>query len=845
MRFLFRWRKRRNEELNEEIQGHLELAARENMESGLAPKDAQTAARREFGSIALAEEVTRDMWGGRWFVDLLQDVRYGLRTLRKSPGFTTVAVLTLALGIGATTGVFSVVNTLLLRSLPFHDPSRLALLQNFIPPDGSAEEFHDWRKRSAYLADAAVFEEWDVTLGGAHALIRAHTAYTSWNFFSVLGVQPLLGRGFLPGEDASRRSVAVIGYGLWQDLFAGDPHALEATIQVDGKPVTIIGIAPPRFDYPGKTVLWGPGNFSPGNNGWITIARLKPDISWQHARAAFDTEAARWVAKGGVRAEFFPQPRMLSLQDGLLGPVKNASLILLIAVALMLLIACSNVANLLLARTTDRTAELSIRAALGASRFRLARQLLTECLLISVVAALTGFLVAFWTISLAAKVEPPPLGAQSYSILDGRVLAFTVLVSVFSAGLFGLLPSLYVHRFRAFGTRTSGGTRGSRLARDTFVVTQVALTIVLLSGSVSVGRAFLDLMGTDRGYAVKGIDTVSVSLDGTAHQPEKRELPYFEEVLDHLRTLPGVRAASATEFLPLDATAFVGGPFGLDGHVAERNSIVVPVFSDYFRAIGGSILYGRAFNDKEVRSGANVAVVSEEFAAGFGAPAAVVGRQLTNGDEHRKIVGVIRRTDYQIGAIEAEFQVFVPDSTPGAFCCTFVVRVDGAAQQHLARVRDAIRSVDPEVPVFGVKTMEQRLDETVARPRFYRTMVWAFTGFALLLVVVGTYGILGYAVARRTHEIGIRMALGATQGRVARFVVGEVLLMVCAGIAGGAPLAFWVKPVAAALIGRSAGGVTAPIAFGSIIVFGIAVLAAYLPVRRATKVDPMVALRYE
>jgi hypothetical protein len=323
MRFLFRWRERRNEELNEEIQGHLELAARENMESGLAPKAAQTAARHEFGSIALAEEVTRDMWGGRWFADFLQDVRYGLRMLRKSPGFTAVAVLTLALGIGANAGVFSTVNTLLLRSLPFREPDRLTLLQNFFPPHDTASQFHDWRRHRQYFADAAVFEDIDANLGGGRGVIRAHVAQTSWNFFSVLGTQPILGHGFASGDDVDatgsglpgRNAVAVIGYGLWQELYGGDPKALGATIRVDGNPLTVIGVAPRGFDYPNKTVVWKPGAFNPGNDGWVAIARLKPGVSLARARAAFAVEAERQPRESGDDYNLNPLPKIVSLRD--------------------------------------------------------------------------------------------------------------------------------------------------------------------------------------------------------------------------------------------------------------------------------------------------------------------------------------------------------------------------------------------------------------------------------------------------------------------------------------------------------------------------------------------------
>jgi predicted permease len=861
MRFLFQWRKRRIEELNEEIQGHLELAARENMESGLAPQAARTAARHEFGSIALAEEATRDMWGGRWFADFRQDVRYGVRMLRKSPGFTAVAVLTLALGIGANAGVFSIVNTLLLRSLPFREPDRLTVLQNFIPPHDTAKQFHDWRQQRQYFADAAVFEDIDANLCGGRAVIRAHIAQTSWNFFSVLGTQPILGHGFASGDDVDaegaglpgRNAVAVIGYGLWQELFGGDPKALGVTIRDNGNPLTVIGVAPPGFDFPNKTVVWKPGAFSQGNDGWVAIARLTPGGSLARARAAFAVEAARQSPERGVNHNLDPLPKIVSLRDALLGPVKDASLMLMGAVVLVLLIACTNLANLLMARTAERAAEVSVRAALGASRARLARQLLTECLLLSSIAALAGLLVAFWTTSLAVKVEPPPLGAQSYSTLNGPVLIFTVLATVVAAALFGVLPLLYVTRVHSFGARGSVRTRRSRTVHDGLVVAQVTLTVVLLAAAVSVGSAFVRLMRIDRGYDVKGIATVGVSLDGTTHQGDGRELAYFEEVLGRIRNLPGVHSASATEFLPLYATTFIGGPFGMDWHPASRPSMMVPVFSDYFRTMGGRILFGREFNDAEVRSGAKIAVVDERFARAFGSPADALGRQLTIAGAPpwvpatSKIVGVVRRMDYQTDPTVAdEFQIFVPAANPGIFfSSTFVVGVAGRAEDHLAAIRDTIQSVDPQVPLYSARTMQQRLDEAFARPSFYRTAIWIFAGFALLLTMIGVYGLLAYEVARRTNEIGIRMALGATQSSLVRMVLQDALLMVCIGLVVGAPLVFTTRSVAASLIGNLPASFAEPIAVGAAAIIAAALLAAYLPARRAIKVDPTVALRCE
>jgi putative ABC transport system permease protein len=746
---------------------------------------------------------------------VFQDLKYTLRHWVTRPWHTGFAIAALAIGIGANTGVFSVVNALLLRSLPFREPDRLALLHEFIPPHDSAKQFHDWRQHSAYLADAALLEEFDANLGSANlgsvkqgetrVGTRAHVAQTSWNFFSVLGTEPVLGTGFASDEDVDGtgwglpgpNAVAVIGYGLWQQLFAGDPKVLGSTIRLDGNLLTIVGVAPPGFDYPGKAILWKPAAFSPGNNGWGTVARLKPDVSWPQARAAFAVEAERQSPNRGTIDNSSARPSMSSLQKGLAGPVKNASLMFMGAVVLVLLIACTNVANLLLARTTDRAAELSIRSALGASRARLRRQLLTECLLLSLVATLAGLLIAFWITAFAAKIEPPPLGAQSYSILDGRVLAFTLMVSVLTTLALGVLPSLVfpslvfpslsAGSIHALGSRSFTTTRGSQLVRQSLVAAQVMLTMILLASSLGLGRAFVHLMRIDRGYDVQAVATVAVSLDGTSHAMDKRQLPYFEEVLDRVRRLPGVRSASETDFLPLYASAFVGGPFGLDGRPAARNSTLVPILSGYFQTMGGRILYGREFTEAEIRSGAKVAVVNERFAAGFGAPQDALNHQLTiEGEDPRKIVGVVKGMNYETDPTLADSsQVFLPSETPGSFFSTFVVRVEGRAEDHLAEIRDTIQSADPQVPVFGAKTMQQRLDEVFAAPKFYRTAVWIFAGFAALLAVIGIYGIVSYAVVQRTQEMGVRMALGTTPARLRGMLLRQGLLMVAAGALPG------------------------------------------------------------
>jgi putative ABC transport system permease protein len=725
--------------------------------------------------------------------EVMQDARHALRLWARRPWHTGFAILALAIGIGANTGVFSVVNALLLRSLPFHDPERLAYLSWFFEPHDSAKQFHEWRQQSTYLADTALFEQFDVNLGGSGEWRRAHVAQASWNFFSVLGTQPVLGRAFAPGEDVDgtgwgplgRNAVAVISYGLWQELFAGDQRILGSTIRVDGKPLTVIGVAPPGFDYPVKTVLWKPAAFSPGNNGWETVARLKPGITWPQARAAFTIEADRlWPNRTSLQRIQYPSA-ITELRDELAGPTRNASLLLMACVALILVIACLNVANLLMARTADRATEFSIRCALGASRARISQQVLTECVLLSLAACTAGLFIAFGTTSIVARLQPAPLASQGYSIMDGRVLGFAIAASVFSGLLFGLLPSLYARRVPMSGTRGSISTRGARIMRETLVAGQVMLTIILFAASISVGRAFAHLMHIDRGFDCSGLATVNVSLEGTTHQTDASRLGYFQEALARVRRLPGVRSASATEFLPLYATGFIGGQFRMNGRPQRESSILVPVMTDYFQTMGGRILWGREFSGAEVQDNARVAVVNERFASEFGPPADALGGEIAIGDDPpRRIIGVVKAMDYATEGAGGN-EIFVPDRSPGGFFSAFVVRVTGRAEDRLPMVRDAVQSVDREVPVFGAKTMEQRLADALARPQFYKTAVLCFAAFALLLAVIGIYGIVSYNVAQRTHEMGVRMALGITPARLRVSLLQQGLIPIAGGAIPG------------------------------------------------------------
>jgi putative ABC transport system permease protein len=718
---------------------------------------------------------------------MLHDFKYVLRLWSKRPWPTVFAAAALAIGLGATTGVFSVVNALLLRSIPFYQPERLTQFQQFIPPHNSAKEFHEWRQHSDYLADTALYEEIDANLSGAAYARRIHVAQTTWNFLSVLGVRPVLGTGFAPDEDVDgtgwgtpgRNAVAVISYGLWQQVFGGDPNALGATIRVDGIALTVVGVAPPEFNYPNDASVWKPAAFSAGNNGWQTIARLKPRVSWAQARAAFAVEVNRQSGNAASRDRFFPT--MTSLQDALAGPARKASQMLLWAVALILLIACTNVASLLLARAANRRSEMQVRYSLGATRARLVQLQLVECSLLSCIAMLAGLLLANWITTLAAKVEPLPLGGLSYSIWNGHVVVFTLIVFGVTVLALGILPSLQVGRGYSFRQQMAfRQSRSSRQMREGLVAAQVMLTMMLLASSVCVGSAFTKLMHMDRGYDVDGIVTASVSLDGSDQQLNKRQLAYFEEVIDRIRQLPGVRSASATEFLPLYASGFIGGQFGLDGRPAARSSTMIPVMAGYFQTMGGRMVAGRGFTEAEVSKGADVAIVNERFAANFGDPKDVLNHEVTIGKSTRlRVVGIVKGMEYETDPTIANGnQVFVPSETPGSFSSTFVARVDGRAENELTTFRDAIQSVDPRIPVFSVKTMSQRLDDLYARPRFYRSAGWSFAAFAALLTLLGIYGTISYAVAERTQEMGVRMALGRTPAQLRSMLLRHGLTVI-------------------------------------------------------------------
>ena len=781
--------------------------------------------------------------------ELGQDSRHALRLWRRRPAHSFFAIAVLAIATGANTGVFSVVNAVLLRTLAFHEPDRLAMLQNFSAP---RNEFHEWRQRSAYLTDAASYTTWDANVEGFERAGRLRLAETSWNFFPLLGTVPVRGRGFVADEDQpGRNAVAVIGHGVWQQIFGGDPRAVGSTIRVNGAVLTIVGVAPPGFDFPNRSDLWTPTTFDvqriPKAGGvffWSTLGRLRPGLTWHQARAAFEAEAGQRDPKR-MQMDAMNRPALVPLQAQLAGPVRAASLTLMAGVALLLLLACANVANLMLARTAARSRELMIRAALGASRARLAQQLVTEALLLAIVASAAGLLVAQWTARVATAAQPAQLATQAYTILDWRVLTFSLAVAVATALIFGVGPALYASRTDALGSarRTTAPAQQTR-TRAILIGAQVAVTIALLTGSFALGRAFLSLLRVDVGYDLRSIATLGISLAGTSRADTGSRWPYFAEVLERVRAVPGVVAASATESLPLNVDGFMAGRFNIDRSGEAPLSSVTFVAPGFFAAMGSRIIAGREFTEADLANAEPLAVVNEEFARLFGGPAAVLGRRATAERwPSMPIVGVVRSMRYAGPAYDPSPQIFRVSRTPQSL--TIVARLEGPARERIGMIRDAAYSVDPKVPIFNVRAMDQWLETTLARPRFYATAVIFFGALGLLLAIIGVYGVVSYAVLQRMRELGIRLALGTTPARLRAMVLRQAATTIGLGALAGCALAAAFGRYLQSLVHGADAALAVTASVAVLVTLTVAAAAIWLATRRIVRLDVSDVLRAE
>ncbi len=803
--------------------------------------------------------------------DMFQDLRFGLRMLLKNPGFSLIAVLTLALGIGANTAIFSVVNALMLRPLPFPDAQQLVWVEEISQQTNESQaawggHFLAWQAQSQTLTSIAAIDGGTRTLTGAGEPERVEVGAVSAGCLPVFGVQPLPGgRNFSAAEDAPGGArVAILSHSLWQRRFGSEPNIVGKPITLNDADFTVIGVLPADFRFFYRSDVWIPLALDPraqlaGDTRYYgtTVARLKPGVTIEQAQVEMDILQQRYEMtrpEGNPRIE--SRTRLISLQEYFLGERRRPLLVLLGAVALVLLIACANVANLLLARAVTRQKELAVRAALGAGRLRLTRQLLTECLLLSVAGGTAGLLLAYWLTSLLGSFNSTgtfgELGRLATITIDRRVFGFTLLISLVTGLLFGLLPALQLSRPDLNASLKEGG-RGSgihgRGLRDALMVSEVALAIVLLIGAGLLIRSFVKLLNVDPGYRAENLLTARLALT-PRYRDNAQRVQFYEQVLQRLAALPGVTSVGATTHLPLTGYN-MGSGLRVEGRTpqpGEREPVapVARVNPDYFRTMGIALRAGRLFNDGDAEGAAGVAVLSETLARRLFPSADPLGKRLSvGGGLDTTVIGVVNDIRYTGLDGEIEQAVYLSYRQLPRAGMALLLRSTLEPASLAPALRNAVHEVDPALPVYDVLTMNERLSNSVAARRFNLLLLGGFAALALLLAGVGVYGVIAYVVSGRTHEIGIRLALGAQSADVVRLFVKQGMALVMLGVALGLLGAFALTRVMTNLLFNVRANDPLTFAGVALLLSLIALLACYLPARKASKVDPLVALRYE
>jgi putative ABC transport system permease protein len=808
--------------------------------------------------------------------NLLKDIRYSIRTMIKRPGFTLVVVLALALGIGANTAIFSVVNTVLLKPFVYKDSDRLAVVWGTSPQKEvgimpvTPADYTAWNERNTVFEQVAYSRDAQYSLTGAGEPESVRGYRFSANFFDVLGVQPLHGRTFTAEEDRpGANRVVVLSYKLWQRRFGGDTGVIGQSVTLSGNPYTIIGVMPPGFEHPHGTELWTPVAIAPADfsNHTATIlrimARLKPGVTIEQAQTEMSTIAAA-VAEQYPDTHTGRGAKVVTLRDVYTGDVKAALLVLLAAVGFVLLIACANVANLLLARAASRQKEVAVRSALGASRARLIRQFLTESLMLSLAGGAAGILLAIWSTGILVSLFPTNIENLSIPIveqipIDAKVIGFALLISIVTGMVFGLAPALQASKsdlnetLKEGGRGSMSGRRGRRL-RDLLVISEMAIAVVLLVGAGLLIKSFARLQKSDLGMNIDNVLTAQVQLPQYKYPDLEKRRIFVGEVTRRVRSLPGVEAAGATNFLPL--TGFWGTTFfNIEGRPAFAPGEEPEVDNrlateDYFKAMGMRMLRGRAFTATDREGSPQVAIINQKFADSFFQGEDPVGKRLNLGDANEpsmwEIVGVVGDVKSFGLSEDTHLEIFRPFDQVTFPLIAFAIRTTKDPTSIVAAVRNEVWSVDKDLPFLGkIIPLERLASDSVTLRRVSMLLVGAFAALALILAALGIYGVMSYSVTQRTHEIGVRMALGAKPADVLRLVVRHGLALTLAGVGvgvGGALLL--TRFMTSMLYGVSA---TDPLTFAviTVILIGVALGACAVPARRATKVDPMIALRYE
>ncbi|HXG65019.1 MAG TPA: ABC transporter permease [Blastocatellia bacterium] len=863
-------------ELEEELRYHVERQAELNVRLGMGAEEARRAALRQFGGVEQAKEASRDARGVRWLEELLQDLRYGARMLRKQPGFTLIAVATLSLGIGANTAIFSVVNAVLLRPLPYGDADRLVIVweanqqteQNTISP----ANFFAWQEQNSVFAGMAAFFDTRNSLSGDGEPEEVPGQIATDNLFSVLSVNAMLGRTFTP-EDGKpgQNNVVVISYGLWQRRFGGDPNIIGRQVILNAVEHTVIGVLPPDVKWhvrknsqTGRAAeLWRPWAISNEvrqlrGRFICAVARLRDGATLAQARAEMGTIAGR-LAEQYKQFNSGYGINVVPLRQQFAGEIRLALLVLLGAVGFVLLIACANVANLQLSRAAARRKEIAVRAALGAGRGRIMRQLLTESLLLAAMGGVAGLVLAWGGAEVLVSLSPPELGDFQDVEISAPVLGFTFAVVLLTGIIFGLAPATEALNIRLSDTlkeagRSLAGNARSRRLRSALVVAEIALALVLLVGAGLLARSFLRLRGVDMGFNARNVLTMRVTLPGVRYDQDARRINFFTEALERMQTLPGVEAAGAINYTPFLGLGTRTG-FDIEGRAKPLpdqpmgTTDVCVTDENFFRALQIQLKRGRLFTGQEVRERRNVVVINEALAKKYFPNEDPLGRRLiiplrppTVPTEIIGVVGDVKHTG--LGQPTEPMSYWPIAQEPYPFM-TFVLRTRGDATAVAAAVRNVVQTLDPQQPVGEVRTLASLVGDSIARQRFNMLLLAVFAVVALLLSAVGIYGVMSYAVAQRTHEVGIRAALGATAADILRLVLKEGVKLTLLGVAVGLLAAVALTRLLKNLLFGV--GVTDPLTFVALplLLAGVALLACYLPARRATKVDPLVALRHE
>ncbi len=805
--------------------------------------------------------------------ELVQDVRYGLRAMRRSPGFTAIAVLALALGIGANTAIFSVVDSVLLRPLPYADPDRLVVVLLRGRDPVSPANFVDWRDRNHVFERMGAADYWTPNLTGLDRPEHLTALRLTPDILPMLGVQPLLGRMFLPDtvEPGKDREV-VLTHRLWQRRFAGDPSVVGRTLTLDGQSYTVIGVMPRSFRFTPfwatKAELYAPlseplQSPSRTHQHLRAFARLKPGVSLGQARAEIATITAR------LEKEFPGTNRnvnVVPLKEVVVGDIRPALLVLLGAVGFVLLIACANVAHMLLARAAARQKEVAIRTTLGAGRSRIIRQFLTESLLLAFLGGGAGLLLAAWGVRALVALGPENIPRVESIGLDSRVLVFLLFVSIVSGVAFGLVPALQASSanladsLKESARGSTGGIRGNRL-RSLLLASEFALALMLLIGAGLMIRSFIALQSVDPGFDPKNVLSLIVSVTGSAEAEPNRRAAFYEELLNRVRGLPGVVSAGAINHLPLAGDTW-NRTFFVEGRPRPRpgegtSAVYRVVLPGYFHAMGIPVLRGRDIAESDDRSAPGAVVVNEWLAKKWWPNEDAVGKRITLDDKDwpwLTVVGVVKNAVRSDWAAPPSEEIYLPYlqnrqylESPGSHVAymTLVVRANGDPAALAPSVRSLVWSFNRDLPVSEVQTMEQVVAESTAQPRLYLILLGAFASVALILAAVGIYGVISYSVSRRTHEIGIRMALGATRGKVVRLVVGQGMALALAGAGVGLVGALGLTRLMSGLLYGVRPTDTVTFLAVPLVLGGVAFAASYIPARRVARTDPMAALRSE